>query len=377
MESLIKRSYRVVEKLFKRLLFVFLRRVLNNQPLQPKLQPEQMRRVLLLRYDMIGDMVVTLPTFRYLKILNPDMELDVLASPQNEAIISHDPVVHHAYVLQGSLWQRWKLLRTLRRRNYDVVFLCVLNRATNSGMLANYIGGRRAKKITTWRMEKYAHFFNLQSRLGAQQDSAWDKLLFMVHDAVDTSLHPHAAEPYLFIPVDSQRKAEQALASMNIAKGGYILFNLSCRNRRNEWREDGYAALIHHIRSTSAYKVLIIAMPKEQEMAQRLCSLADGVSLYPATRDILEIGEVVKNARLIVSPDTGIIHIASAVQTPTMGFYIGGKQAHKEWAPYRQKHYRVLQSQNAAYVETISNEQALQEFDSLLQEIDFPPSHIA
>ena len=64
-----------------------------------KFSPAQINSILVLRYDRIGDMVVTTPLFRALKKGFPDAEFCVLASQTNAAVIRNNPYIDQIYVL--------------------------------------------------------------------------------------------------------------------------------------------------------------------------------------------------------------------------------------------------------------------------------------
>ena len=51
--------------------------------------------ILFLRYDRIGDMVITTPVFRELKLAFPDIQITVLASKINQEVLINNPYVDH------------------------------------------------------------------------------------------------------------------------------------------------------------------------------------------------------------------------------------------------------------------------------------------
>ena len=55
------------------------------------------KRVLILKYDRIGDMVVTTPIFRELKTAYPNISISVLASEENKDVIRYNPYIDKIY----------------------------------------------------------------------------------------------------------------------------------------------------------------------------------------------------------------------------------------------------------------------------------------
>ena len=76
--------------------------------------------VLFLRYDRIGDMVITTPVFRELKLAYPDISITVLASKANQNVLLNNPYVDHIITNhKNSLFQDLPLLLKLRRQKFD------------------------------------------------------------------------------------------------------------------------------------------------------------------------------------------------------------------------------------------------------------------
>src|SRR5437660_7245276 len=60
---------------------------------QPPLTPQTFhpRRILVIRLDLIGDLVLSLPVMRLLKRAYPEAEIDLLAIPSSAQVVAHDP----------------------------------------------------------------------------------------------------------------------------------------------------------------------------------------------------------------------------------------------------------------------------------------------
>lgn len=325
--------------------------------------------MLLLRYDVIGDMVTTLPMIHLLKLINPAMEVDVLASVANAPIIRHDAAVSTIYELPSSLWQRLTLFRRLRQRKYDIVFVCLFSHTTTIGLLANYVGGRRAIKATNHRGDKYALLFNHQSKVASQQISVYDRLLYLVTDTIQTQFTPQDALFSLAIDSASKQAADEWLQNNSIARKKYIAVNLSTRAQRNVWTEEGFRAVVKTIISDTPLPVVLLSMQSDAFLAERLEKLSPRIRKYQHTTNILEVAAVIDNASVLVTPDTSVVHIASARGVPLVSLYVGGTPLAEEWAPYRLVHKRVICSSNEAAVYTIPPEDVVAAFRELWEEL--------
>ena len=77
------------------------------------------KRVLILKYDRIGDMVVTTPIFRELKTAYPDISISVLASEENKDVIRYNPYIDKIYTnYKNSILKDLPTLLKLRKKSF-------------------------------------------------------------------------------------------------------------------------------------------------------------------------------------------------------------------------------------------------------------------
>ena len=79
------------------------------------------KNVLVLKYDRIGDMVVTTPIFRELKKAYPSISISVLASKENKDVIKNNPYIDKIYTnYKNSIFNDLPTLLKLRKKSFDV-----------------------------------------------------------------------------------------------------------------------------------------------------------------------------------------------------------------------------------------------------------------
>ena len=93
----------------KRIAGAILRLLASRPQGRPKLKPDDIRRILLIRYDRLGDMVITTPLIESLSRIAPQAEIDVLASWRNAALIEGDPRIHQVFRWDGSPLKRLRM----------------------------------------------------------------------------------------------------------------------------------------------------------------------------------------------------------------------------------------------------------------------------
>jgi ADP-heptose:LPS heptosyltransferase len=91
---------------------------------------------------------------------------------------------------------------------------------------------------------------------------------------------------------------------------------------------------------------------------------------FPGQRDasLLEIAALIEGALAVITPDTSIIHFASAAKTPVLGFYTQMQDVH-EWLPHQVKNRLVLSSKNEP-TSAIPISNMIHAIDDFLLELD-------
>ena len=82
------------------------------------------------------------------------------------------------------------------------------------------------------------------------------------------------------------------------------------------------------------------------QIAKRLIKTTECL-IFPeqGTASLLEIAELLGHAIAVITPDTSIIHFASATKTPVVGFYTQLQRTH-EWLPYQVKNSLVFSKES-------------------------------
>ncbi|MFN5867202.1 MAG: glycosyltransferase family 9 protein [Candidatus Kapaibacterium sp.] len=376
--EVIRQAERVILAAPKRLLYALLDLVVHNPRPAQKLEPSRVQRVLLIRNDRVGDMIITLPTIAYLRKVLPHADIDVLASRSNARVAEACPEVSTVIIQPQTLLAKLRLWRMLRQRNYHLILACVTNRSTGIGLLCSYLTSgvhtpavdtasqhssatafSRSKGIsaTIHRGDKYDRFFHVQSREAARQPNAARKLLMVIPDVINCVVEESDAAPRMAVPQANLESAVHFLNSNGLRPGSYGLVNISVRTQRNAWTDQGFVRALDTIAERSGMPALLLAMPSDIERAHALATQATSAIVIPASNDVLDAAALVKFARIVLSPDTAVVHMCSAFGIPMLGLYCHYSQGTDEWGPVNNTGARVLTPKSGNVVAQISPEE--------------------
>lgn len=357
----------------KRIVAWLLRLLAARPQGSPRLRPEELRRVLLMRYDKIGDMVITTPLIEALHRIAPQTRIDVLASRANAGLIRDDPRIHHVHLWEKSLFKRIRTILDCRRERYDLTFQLVLWRTTLPGLLAGLLTphGRIVSRDSAANRE----LFDYTVVVDASRRYSTQVFAFLAA-AVDTGDTPPEMPPYaLHIPAPVADEVAGRLRGLGLKKNGFILLNVSAGEPSRELPDAMNVELIGRLRRIGAAHglgIAAIAAPDDDNRVRSIVREANRHRSPEAVNDVVPLtfesliaaAACIGYARLIVTPDTGTNHIASAMGRPTVALFT----AHGRpggWGPYGVP-YRIVQATEGADASAIRIEEIVEAVEELM-----------
>lgn len=128
------------------------------------------------------------------------------------------------------------------------------------------------------------------------------------------------------IPKDIDASIQALIASYR----PYIALNLDASQAKRSLSAETAIQLIQTIQAACGYQVIITCAPAGEEKAQRVAQACSSAHVLNAPRSIYHSAAIIKYAAAVISPDTSIVHIASAYNRPTIGMYLTKATA---WGP--------------------------------------------
>jgi ADP-heptose:LPS heptosyltransferase len=321
--------------------------------------------ILILRYDKIGDMIVTLPILRGLKAANPKLRIGVLASPSNVELLATESAVDESYVLGPGLWNILKSLWAMRNQHYEVVLNFIFNRTTTGALIANLVG-RTSIKVGQGE-PKYHFYFNKVVSLKRNSTSMTGVLESFVNQAFSAPVSLDRVPLTINIPASNQRVVEGFLDRHAIGTDHFIVLNLSVGESARKLSKEQYRSIVRHVCGQYEFKIVLLALPFDLVLAQQLMHEANRCILFPdsAKATLTEIAALVERARAVISPDTSIVHFAAAMDTSVLAIYASEK-VDEEWKPPR-VHSESVCSEQGRPASAIPIEQIIASIDRLLR----------
>ena len=295
------------------------------------------KRLLVIDPGVLGDAVHLVPALRDLRRNYPEAELHTVSSPSGREVVDMAGCVDRQWILEQVPERRRfvdqaRVVLALRRLGFDVSIN--LSGADRTVILAGLVGARR--------------------RLGWRQ-ARWHGWSSWCLDAWAESIDP-------CIPVFEQRRQVLAAAGLPLGPVDLALtpppeamaaacdwipeqavhVSVSASHSLKEWPLDRWIGFVEaFLVAHPGWHVVATGSPVGREQA-RLDQLRDRVGnrrlIFPSRRlGIQELAAVLKRTRLHVGADSGALHLAASVGTPTVSLFRSYHDA-SSWMPRGPRH---------------------------------------
>ncbi len=327
-------------------------------------------RVLFIRYERIGDMIMATSLIRNIATALPGGKVDVLATPTTAPVLEGNPYVGNVLVLdRKSVGSYTQLMKQLRRERYTVMIDGRINNPPifTSTPLLMYAG--RARFRVGAGGESKPRIYNVSV-------PEWNRVDHYIEGskrlAVPFGVNPETVDwqPEIFLsPEEIARAEEQWKEAESIAGKGdsgqpgprkRLLVNLSASEPKRRWPDGKFIATLKSARERAPnMPMIVIGLPVEWESVQKVASEVGALPvLTPQLRDAFAL---VGAADLVFTPDTSMSHAASAFRKPSLVLL---KREHKPYAPWNTPGEVI--SWNEAEIHQMPHERVAKALEKLL-----------
>jgi len=278
------------------------------------------RNILFIRPGGIGDAVLLLRAIRLVKEKYPACTITVLAERRNAAIFSFCTAVTRIL-----LYDRIFDLRAALRGGFDLVIdteqwhrlSAVVARLTGAPVLIGFAANSRKKLFT--HSIAYSHdTYEAESFL-----SLLKPLGILPQDEPELSLD---------IPPQAAANAEKKLAVL--AGKSYIVLFPGASIPERRWGTKKFQELARRIHALG-YPVVVVGGRDDEAAGNVIVSGGAGFNFAGKT-SLAETAAVLAHALLLVTGDSGLLHIATELKVPTVSLF--GPGIEKKWAPRDARH---------------------------------------
>ncbi len=319
----------------QRALLPLLRRFARQKLQHTRGLPQDIRRILVIRLDHIGDVALSLPAIHALKKQFPDAQIDACVGSATAPLMTNVAEVSDVIVCDAprfsrdgrrqSLAERWALVRRLRRSRYDLAIDLRGDDASRLWALASGATRRAGPDSGPYELPQANLSFLLTHPVS--QDS---QNLEGEH-AVEIGLRlikrlgvciPGTAFQFAISPGREQtvarKRAEQHIPD------AYAVLHIQPGDPAKKWATASFAAVAEHLIKRHGLEVVLSGAPADWEINAQVQSQVQSERVHNAAGvfTLEELPALFAKARLLVTVDTGPMHIAAAAGTPIVAVFL-------------------------------------------------------
>jgi len=284
---------------------------------------EKLKKILIIRPGGIGDAVLLLPAINALKAELPDSEIDILSEKRNAEIFTFSEEITRTYLYDTDSG----LFKCLRNR-YDVVIdteqwhrlSAAVAYLTGAAVRIGFDTNERARLFThriPYRQDDYEvySFLHLMEPLvnGSRLTFDPDKPFLNTGKPLSLDLQPS---------IFGRRSPLVA-----------IFPGASVAERR--WGGERFGEVARALRG-KGYTIVILGSGADSRDAARIREYAGDCIDLTGKTDLKDVAAILKACKLLLSADSGLMHMAYAVGTATVSLF--GPGIEKKWAPQGKNH---------------------------------------
>ncbi len=304
-------------------------------------------KILAIKYNAVGDMVNITPSLRFIRRAVPDATIDILTSEWTEPAIRNNPDVRTVIVVRnsrgggrlGRALELAKLVLRLRREQYDAVI--AYQKARAFALLGALLAGRNVVMYATG--DASDRRIPLDEREHVIVNALNLTRLLLRHLGFDAPAAGSGDEDLRMrwvVTGEEEREASGFLESLGVKPGTTLIGCVpggGSNPERDEasvrqWGVDHFRELVATLRQSANTTVLLFGTASDAAATAAVRKGNEACTLDLAGRTHLRLAAaLLARCRVVITNDTGPMHIAGALGVPVVGIF--GPTGAKEKLP--------------------------------------------
>lgn len=293
------------------------------------------QRILIVRTDRIGDVLLSTPVIQALRRSFPKSYIAVMVRPYARDIVLGNPyldevIVYDKYGRQRSICKSILFAWSLKKKKFD---LALILHPTNRAHLVTFLAGIR-KRVGFNRNLSFLLTDKIEHK---KQEGKKHELEYTLDIIRRLGIDAEVRDIFMPIRKDSEIYVEGLLTSSGAQKGDRMIAlhpGASCLSKI--WSAERFAQVADKLIDEFKVKVAVVAGPDDVDISKGLINLMRS-SCIDATgkTTVSQLASLLRRCCLFISNDSGPVHIATAVGVPVVAIF-GRKQpglSPRRWGP--------------------------------------------
>ena len=284
----------------------------------------------------MGDTLWSTPAIRAIKKTMPNSCIDLLLQPQWKPLFNENKNISGLYSYSPKWYRQLISLPGILKSTYDHVFIfhankdisrllpwirCPniwLNQDLNPPLPLAY----RPRRFQ-WKTKLFMDYMGVRKKI---QIIPFSKATHAIYRRLDmlkeAHIIPDGTHMEIFINGNENKKSKEFLIHNQITNNNFIYLNVGGSLLQKQWPQKNFIALAKRIISNTSLFIILGGGPDD---AHRINTINEEIShervVLATDRSLIENCALIKNAKVLVSPYSGPMHIGFALKVPTIGLF--------------------------------------------------------
>lgn len=261
-------------------------------------------KFLIVRFSSIGDIVLTSPVVRCLKKQVPEAEIHFLVKESFIPVVQHNPYIDKIHVLAHS----WELMiEELKTEEYD--YIIDLHHNVKTLRLKNEL---KVKSFSFYKLNVQKYIYTAFKLNILPKIHIVDRYL----DTVRSFGVKNDGEGLNYFIAPNEETKKDDIPGSHYA--GYIACVIGAAHGTKRWPVHRWKAFCGKM----DHPIILLGGKEDKQRGDEIAE-ADDVKVYNACGkfSINESADLVRKAKLVISNDTGLMHIAAAFKKPVISLW--------------------------------------------------------
>lgn len=286
-----------------------------------KFEKKLIKKILVIRIDRIGDLILSTPVFRSLKQTYAEAQVHVLVREYTKDLIINNKNVDKIMVLEKAIIDQ----------DYDLAIVL------NSGITAN----------------RFAFMSKAKFRIGYEGRGGSFLLTKKIKDDRDTRIRHEVVSALelagitdcttddktleVSVTAQGEKIADEFFTINNLSSTDFlVMIHPGARQDYIRWNTLGFAEVADMLIQKKSAKVILLCGKEEDRLVEEVNNFMNNEAIIASNISLTGLVSLIKRVKLFIGNSTGPMHIASALGTPLVAIF-GSRHpldSVEEWGPW-------------------------------------------
>jgi len=295
-------------------------------------------KILIIQLGRIGDLLLATPAVKSIKEAFPEADIHVLAGRKAYSVIENNPLIKEIYVYDKSPLKLMSLILKLRKNNFDYLIDFKDHYSKEGRIIAGLL--RAETKIGYNGKSGAVYDISIPSSEENNELHFVDRCYnALVHLGIEKP--EETPKPDLYLSDDSENYLNDFL--INCSVDDYITINISASQPKKMWQKEKWIELINLIGNSKP--IVLSSSLSERPAANEIASACNHSEPFPS-RSMTDVFSLINRSKLLITPDTSLVHVAAAFNLPVIGLYSGFDDFNKKFHPLSDEYFMIKAPKN-------------------------------